>query len=1406
MSAVGGTPLVATPPTGFEAVGTPMLEVPKHANLPASARLYTLRFVDNFRWHYLMMTVLALDFFGNCIAVSFTSTSSFYKYGLHTRLGSSFCVITYALDMVLRLISVRSAIARSAYTLCDIFVFVLVFVALFMRFVFADNPSKLKVHTDGWTDSYHTNTQYRSNQIEIYLDTAYAFLIACRIILKPRAREFSRKLHNFAHNDHILIGIESVRAALRRVPRITAMAIELLDSELRMVCGRDDGDMSRKELLSFLERALQHRPRQMSADTFLGYLRDIDARSTSKHSAYGALDVVRSTFYHWSSQKFDLAMTILVVLVSASVLPILAYFLQICTDQGFPSSVWTYALHEFNEMGFDIGLSLHHEYKWKNQTTNDNGTLIDLPFLPWTKLITGVIGIIGISIPFAISDYAMGYFQSKMIANATKSMQDSLIRVILRQPTQFFSQRSDGDLNNLFQSDIARVNAMWQAVFWNLMNPITGIIVGFTYLMVQEPTIGAMSFAFSALIVTSGPQRLAAKKSQVFSSQSAYSAAEFQNAVACHKVVSAYGIQNPLATRFTTQTITPLRYTQFSKDFWSGVVQIYIESGMFAFVACMTVCLAIKVFHGDITSGQFFSSVTMLNRISSPVTILGGFMRVAIGNASSLQRLDDIIFDAAKDTENYEMDDRMKPPMPRMQECVTVQSLSFKYDDNHVKWILDDINCIFQKWLWQKFGYPDATPEECIEAARLAECDDFIHTLKDGYDTVIGQHAVVNLSGGQIQRICLARALVRKPSILLLDEATSALDPETEARIVSTLEKLAKQLEMTVISVTHRLSTARNADKILVMRAGRIIEEGTYKELLHAPRSVFAELVHKMEASIVQEQVVARVSRASLGSCKKLQHLNPDPVYDTHRALELFGSNLDARAAEARSRSENGSSLAALRRSLRKSSKQGDEFLIIHLFTNELSSNVAKAPINSAGLDALGYIPGRTATDLRMTTGISLANTSDTQILSVPFYKINTRSFCSGCGTSPELGFGHCDMTFVYNDTTKAVVITKSTNVLGSIYKVGIILPRSIFSAASYIKILAIIFAVGGFLASRKTVMWVEQDAAATESILAKIIHVVSPKSFNYPSHALRFDMFCFNSDVFVFLFTISVLLDMQNSFLFLRFMNLYNAQTPSLIHYLQMAGLTTRLLWLNCTCLKLTKIVWSFISTTSFNGDSKIMGFCNLTSVISLYLSAIMLIEVPAYIEYNNSLNYDLNNKVENLDAIHVSTFDSFYFRAVPALTVLMLLNIFFFTALDQLWNRKKFQILSRNSLGRQALYNSSSILCDFQHDVQSDTTNDAKETLLICKARRLSTLQWFFMSHLTCFGLQEKDLRNRKGKQMTHVSPGPSAKEDLNYGKYMVVQDGDRNVHLLDDQFVDVTSLVYNIKVLKDTNICIH
>jgi ATP-binding cassette subfamily B multidrug efflux pump len=127
------------------------------------------------------------------------------------------------------------------------------------------------------------------------------------------------------------------------------------------------------------------------------------------------------------------------------------------------------------------------------------------------------------------------------------------------------------------------------------------------------------------------------------------------------------------------------------------------------------------------------------------------------------------------------------------------------------------------------YGNPDATEEQILAAARIAYVDRFVHSLPEGYDTVINDEGD-NISAGQRQLVTIARAFLADPSILILDEATSSVDTRTEVLIQEAMQALRAQRTSFVIA--HRLSTIRGADVILVMDGGRIVEQGTHDELL----------------------------------------------------------------------------------------------------------------------------------------------------------------------------------------------------------------------------------------------------------------------------------------------------------------------------------------------------------------------------------------------------------------------------------------------------------------------------------------------------------------------------------------------------------------------------------------------
>ena len=195
-----------------------------------------------------------------------------------------------------------------------------------------------------------------------------------------------------------------------------------------------------------------------------------------------------------------------------------------------------------------------------------------------------------------------------------------------------------------------------------------------------------------------------------------------------------------------------------------------------------------------------------------------------------------------------------------------MQSIAFVFQDNR----------LFKKSIYENVAAarPDATREDVMSALAAAQCDDILAKLPDGVDTVVGT-AGVHLSGGEKQRIALARAICKQAPIVVLDEATAFADPENEALIQKGFAELAK--DRTVLMIAHRLSTVVGADKIVVIEDGHVVEQGTHDELL-ARDGLYARMWEeyqraalwriKSDSSVEDEAVVVCEPSASEGGAR----------------------------------------------------------------------------------------------------------------------------------------------------------------------------------------------------------------------------------------------------------------------------------------------------------------------------------------------------------------------------------------------------------------------------------------------------------------------------------------------------------------------------------------------------------
>lgn len=173
---------------------------------------------------------------------------------------------------------------------------------------------------------------------------------------------------------------------------------------------------------------------------------------------------------------------------------------------------------------------------------------------------------------------------------------------------------------------------------------------------------------------------------------------------------------------------------------------------------------------------------------------------------------------------------------------INVKDISFESLRSNIGMVLQD-TFLFSGTIAENIAYgkPDASMEKIIEAAKKAHAHEFISNLPDGYETQIGKGGA-DLSGGEKQRISIARAILMDPAILIFDEATSSLDTKTEQQIQNAMEYLIK--DRTTIAIAHRFSTLKNADRLIVVENGCVVESGTHEELFNKPQGIYSKMAH----------------------------------------------------------------------------------------------------------------------------------------------------------------------------------------------------------------------------------------------------------------------------------------------------------------------------------------------------------------------------------------------------------------------------------------------------------------------------------------------------------------------------------------------------------------------------------
>lgn len=522
------------------------------------------------------------------------------------------------------------------------------------------------------------------------------------------------------------------------------------------------------------------------------------------------------------------------------------------------------------------------------------GRLIDASFLrvgatdtgPLDRTVLALLGIFALSSLFGA---AQSYLLAKVGAGVVADLRRHLFSHLLTLSPRFFAEHRTGELTSRLTADVGTVQAVTSTALAQAAALAFNIVGSTTLLVITSPRLSLLTLAVIPLVI--GTAIVIGRRIRVVSREVQDRVAE-ANASAEEAISGVRVVQS-----FTAEDTERGRYGHgVLASFLASLRRARLQAlmgGVMSFLTFASLAVVLwyggrLVMGGDLSPGGLVTFLIYALQVGATVAAMSGLFsqfQEALGASGRIFELLD---------ERSDLPEPARPlPLGRAEGRVSLEGVRFSYGDSAVlhdlsfdvpagqvvalvgpsgagkttlvsliprfwdvtggrlrvdgedvrAYALADLRAqvglvpqetlLFSGSIEEniRYGRPDASPDEVEAAARAANAHRFITALPQGYATVVGERGV-RLSGGQRQRVAIARALLKDPRILILDEATSALDNESEALVQQALETLMRG--RTTFVIAHRLSTVRNADRILVMEGGRVVQDGTHGELLAA--------------------------------------------------------------------------------------------------------------------------------------------------------------------------------------------------------------------------------------------------------------------------------------------------------------------------------------------------------------------------------------------------------------------------------------------------------------------------------------------------------------------------------------------------------------------------------------------
>jgi subfamily B ATP-binding cassette protein MsbA len=486
--------------------------------------------------------------------------------------------------------------------------------------------------------------------------------------------------------------------------------------------------------------------------------------------------------------------------------------------------------------------------------------------------------------------YLAIFFQSQLRMSVVRDVRDNLFSKALRLPISFYTEERKGDIMARMNSDVSEIEIAVVCLLELIFREPIAIIINLAVLIYWSPSLTLFSLILlpiSALVISRIGKSLkkTAKEGQ---EQMGVLFSSLEENLTGIRIIKGFN-----ATKYVENAFRKinLRHQQlitltFRKKDLSSPLNEFLGSVVLVCIVWFGGSMILEAKESsDLTGEEFLTFIIVFSQLLRPISGIAFCISNLNKAKVSQDRINEIL---NLDEKIYESENPIS--VPQIKQGIVYKDIRFKYKDH---WVLDSINLeipqgktvalvgesgsgkstiadllprfydiqegevlidgvnikdvkieelrshigivnqesiLFNDTVKNNiaFGLENVSDEQIIEAAKIANAHDFISNLDQGYETNIGERGN-KLSGGQKQRISIARAVLRNPEILILDEATSALDTESEKTVQDALEKLMQN--RTSLVIAHRLSTVRNADKIVVLQKGKIVEQGTHEEL-----------------------------------------------------------------------------------------------------------------------------------------------------------------------------------------------------------------------------------------------------------------------------------------------------------------------------------------------------------------------------------------------------------------------------------------------------------------------------------------------------------------------------------------------------------------------------------------------